>query len=363
MLQLTVNDRQSYKITHRTVTDEGFLHVPAKVARTGIQQYLARELQLPGDPNRIVRVMRPEDSVFEPEYLESFDGADITLDHPPEFVNAKNYQTYSRGVVRGPGVRTGDDWIECNIIVKDAAATKAINDGKAEVSVGYTSVYDDNVPEGADYEFIQRNMRVNHVAIVDRARAGSLARVYDNQRGLIMPVIITTDSGRDVDVADAANAQVVADAYDRLKQRVVSADAAVDSIKAVADGLKEKVAELEAKTSDAAITERVKAIAQVTADARKVAGEKFTCDSLVAADIQRAALKSIRPTIEWADKSEAYVQAAFDMALETPVEDAAFREQVKRVGDGITTTKVLDADAIYAKHKASLSQQWKGETK
>ena len=67
---ITVNDRASYAVqSSRVFTDEGFLCVPGRVSRTGIQQYLARELNLDGDPNRIVNVYRPEDEVFKDESL------------------------------------------------------------------------------------------------------------------------------------------------------------------------------------------------------------------------------------------------------------------------------------------------------
>ena len=362
MLQLIVNDRQSYKITHRRISDEGFLHVPAKVARTGIQEYLAQELGLPGDPNRIVRVMRPEDSVFDDAYLQSFDGTDVTLDHPPEFVSSKNYQKYSRGTIKGAGVRDGD-WIECNMVVKDKAAIDAILDGKAEVSVGYSSLYDDNVPEGADYEFVQRDMRVNHVAIVDRARAGGLARIYDHKRGLPMPVIITTDSGRDLDISVAENAPLVADAYDRAIKRASDAEAANQALKAQFDANVERIADLEAKTSDAAIAQRVQQIAKVTADAQTVAGKDFKTDSLDSTEIKRAALAVARPKTDWTDKESAYVHAAFDMALESPAEDPAFRQQVARVSQDAAGKPIETSDQLIARVKAERANAWKGGNK
>lgn len=43
-MKCTVFDRAGYRITQREYTDEGFLKVPGRVARTGIQEYLAREL-------------------------------------------------------------------------------------------------------------------------------------------------------------------------------------------------------------------------------------------------------------------------------------------------------------------------------
>lgn len=324
-MKVTVYDRSSYRITHREYTDEGFLRVPGHVARTGIQDYLARELELPGDPNRIVKVYRPPEEVFNADSLATYSGADVTLNHPKGLVNADNYKVTSVGVVRSSGSKS-EDFVQCDLIIKDAAAIKAVNSGKCELSAGYTAVYDETpgiTPEGEPYDYVQREIRINHVAIVDRARAGANARVFDNEStgGNTMPVLITTDSGRSVDVADPANAQVVADAFDRLLKRATTAEDSVQRIQAVADGAKEELAKAVLLSSDSAIADRVAVIAKTGATARKIAGDSFKCESVDSTTIMRAALNSKFPTIDWAAKSDVYVQARFDMADEEMPEE------------------------------------------
>lgn len=324
-MKVTVYDRSSYRITHREYTDEGFLRVPGHVARTGIQEYLARELELPGDPNRIVKVYRPPEEVFNADSLATYSGADVTLNHPKGLVNADNYKVTSVGVVRSSGSKS-EDFVQCDLIIKDAAAIKAVNSGKCELSAGYTAVYDETpgiTPEGEPYDYVQREIRINHVAIVDRARAGANARVFDNEPtgGNTMPVLITTDSGRSVDVADPANAQVVADAFDRLLNRATTAEDSVQRIQAVADGAKEELAKAVLLSSDSAISDRVAQIAKIGATARKIAGDSFKCESVDSATIMRAALNSKFPAIDWAAKPDVYVQARFDMADEEMPEE------------------------------------------
>lgn len=324
-MKVTVYDRSSYRITHREYTDEGFLRVPGHVARTGIQDYLARELELPGDPNRIVKVYRPPEEVFNADSLATYSGADVTLNHPKGLVNADNYKVTSVGVVRSSGSKS-EDFVQCDLIIKDAAAIKAVNSGKCELSAGYTAVYDGTpgiTPEGEPYDYMQRDIKINHVAIVDRARAGASARVFDNDPtgGNTMPVLITTDSGRSVDVADPANAQVVADAFDRLLKRATTAEDSVQRIQAVADGAKEDLAKAVLLSSDSAISDRVAQIAKTGATARKIAGDSFKCESVDSTTIMRAALNSKFPTIDWAAKSDVYVQARFDMADEEMPEE------------------------------------------
>lgn len=360
---LTINDRVSHKVaTSREYTDEGFLRVPGRVARTGIQEYLARELDMPGDPNRIIRVYRPPGEVFNDVSLSTFDGAVITIDHPSGLVTSKNYKKVAVGVVRGIGRQDGD-YVQCDLIIQDADAIAAINSGKCELSSGYTAVYDDApgvTPDGEPYHYIQRDIKINHVAAVYNARAGTQARVFDKNHtgGNTMPVLITTDSGRSVDVADPANAQVVADAFDRLLKRATTAEDSVQRIQAVADGAKEELAKAVLLSNDAAIAERVALIAKTGATARKIAGDSFKCESVDSTAIMRAALNSKFPTIDWAAKSDLYVQARFDMADEAMPEEteeekkARMEKEAKESSD--SGASLLAQLALLSKDGASI---------
>lgn len=378
MTRLTVFDRVSHRITHREYTDEGFLKVPGRVARTGIQDYLARELGLDGDPNRIVRVYRPEEEVFNDASLGTYDGATVTNDHPKDLVTAKNYKAVAVGEVRGAGRRDGD-FVVCDLIIKDQKTIDDINAGKCELSAGYTAEYVHGpgvTADGQDYEYTQRNIIINHQAVVTKARAGGIARVFDhNPGGNTMPVLITTDSGRSVDVADPANAQVVADSFDRLLKRATDAETKADKAQATADKAAEDLAEARKASSDVAIGERVKAISETQALARKVAGDSFTCDSLDVIEIKRAALAVKRPKMAWGDKSAGYVECAFDAEAEKePDEDdmdeegkkkpkpatgdtaALFAQFMQLAKDGAATTATADAAPTpYQQHKQKLS--------
>lgn len=382
MTTCTVFDRVSHRITHREYTDEGFLKVPGRVARTGIQEYLARELGLDGDPNRIVRVYRPEDEVFNDSSLGTYDGATVTNDHPKDLVTAKNYKAVAVGEVRGVGRRDGD-FVVCDLIIKDQKTIDDINAGKCELSAGYTAEYVHTpglIVDGQECEYTQRNIIINHQAVVTKARAGSIARVFDdNPGGNTMPVLITTDSGRSVDVADPANAQVVADSFDRLLKRATDAETKADKAQATADKATEDLAEARKASSDEAINARVVLIGNTQTLARKVAGDGFTCDSLDVIEIKRAALAVALPKRDWSDKSAGYVEAAFDAEsdkdededdkdedgkkkVKSPTGDTAalFVQFMQLAKDGATTTTTADAAPTpYQAHKQSLSSAHK----
>lgn len=109
-MKIFVQDKSVFKTTARTYDEAGFLHVPGRVSKTGTQKYLRKELGLDGDPNASVTVYRPADEVFSEDSLASFDGADITVMHPGELVNAENYRKTSVGLIRGGAA----GWRFCN---------------------------------------------------------------------------------------------------------------------------------------------------------------------------------------------------------------------------------------------------------
>jgi hypothetical protein len=195
-----------------------------------------------------------------------------------------------------------------------------------------------------------------------------------------MPVLITTDSGRSVDVADPANAQVVADSFDRLLKRATDAETKADKAQAAADSAAEKLGEAVKASSDEAIKARVTAITSTQALARKVAGDAFTCDSLDAIEIKRAALAVALPKRDWSDKSAGYVEAAFDAESDKDEEEdendkgdkkdkkstgdtaALFAQFMQLAKDGATTTATTDAAPTpYQAHKKSLSSAHKSK--
>lgn len=375
-MKCTVFDRQGYRITQREYTDEGFLRVPGRVARTGVQEYLARELGMDGDPMRVIRVYRPAEEVFSDASLSSYEAADVTNTHPPQLVTADTYKQHSVGVVRSKGRQEGE-FVVVDMIVKDARAIKDIESGKCELSAGYTAIYDETpgvTADGESYDFIQRDIRINHVAIVERARAGAQARVFDhNPENIPMTVKVTLDSGRSVEVQDEATAALLSDAFERLNKQVTDAQAEAEKAKATADAANEQLEEARKASSDEAIKARVAEVASVSAVARKIAGDKFSCDSLDVIEIKRAAMAVARPKQEWAGKPVAYVEAAFDMAAEKmededeekskeSMDQATLAKQLHQLAQDGARQKVEDKKTVshYETHKLNLSQAHKG---
>lgn len=162
---------------HILKTPEGFLickDVP--IARTGTQQYRGCEF---GGPvaDGIYNVQRPEAEVFDRAAVASFEGKPVCDEHPEEDVTPDNYGRYMKGVCRD--VRRGDgDLSNClvaDLVIYDADLINKIEAGKREISCGYDCLWNPT----SDSSYDQLEIRGNHVAVVNRGRAGHKVAIRD----------------------------------------------------------------------------------------------------------------------------------------------------------------------------------------
>jgi len=246
-------DRATIGAVNRT--SEGYVTARAKAVRTGVQDYLASELGLAG--NHRVRVYRPESEVFATDSIKSFAHVPVTNDHPKELVTSDNWKDYAVGET-GNGMLRDGEFMAVDIMLKDAAAIKAFDGGKKELSAGYTAEIEfvDNNP---DYDAVMKNIRINHLALVDKGRAGSEARIGDsaaNQWG-VSP--LTTNEVPKMDtkavaIGDKAFTVLAADA-DQLAKAFADKDTALGEVKAqLADALSKILTDeqMQAKVKDLA---------------------------------------------------------------------------------------------------------------
>lgn len=310
----------AFKPTSRTLTPEGYLCVQGIAARTGVYQYVSTELELPG-PARVVNVYRSPDHVFDTDSLASYAHKDVTNDHPKDLVDSTTFKTVSVGHVRG--VEQDGDNLVVDLIIKDQGAIDDIQSGKAELSPGYLAEYIESAgvaPDGTPYEFEQRDIQINHVAVVEAARAGKVARIFDHKpKGptdmATRKVFLDSKRTRSVTI-DEETATIVEDAIAELQRFADEASDRADKAEATKDEAEEKLEEAKKETSDAAIGVRVKQTLDTIAVARKIV-KNFDAKGLVSPlEIKRAALAQLKPTRDWAGKSEAYITAAFDSAEE-----------------------------------------------
>ena len=166
-------------------TADGYMAVRAKAARTGTYQYLGSEI----DPQNahglrdagLVHVLRDDAAVFDSKSAHSFIGKPITDNHPSVAVNAANWRDHARGVVMG-AMRDGE-YLAFDLLLTDGDTINAVDAGKRELSNGYAADLqfgDFTGPGGVKCVAKQTSITGNHVAIVDKGRAGASCAITDS---------------------------------------------------------------------------------------------------------------------------------------------------------------------------------------
>lgn len=162
-----------------TKLDNGCLvcfNVP--IARTGIYKYLNEEVGLEG--TGVVDVYREPDEVFNPTTIASFEGKAFTDTHPSCDVTSDNWSIYGKGEITNVRQGKGNekDLLLADILVRDPITIDEILSGvKREVSAGYDCEY--SFENGKVY---QKNIRGNHVALVQEGRAGNRVKIKDSKK-------------------------------------------------------------------------------------------------------------------------------------------------------------------------------------
>lgn len=159
------------------------------IIKTGVFPYLGRQISPDLNPTQIYNVLRPEDELFKKKTINSFNMLPITIGHallgskdegltPPE-------EKGIEGTTGEHAKRTGDKMTN-TIKLYSERIKDEINNGKKELSAGY---FCDFMPEsgtyqGRHYDYVQRNIDGNHIALVEKGRNGSDVRVMDSAEGL-----------------------------------------------------------------------------------------------------------------------------------------------------------------------------------
>lgn len=176
-------------MTKRSEDINGYLLVKGNpISKVGVFPYMGSEIGAP-NPNRIYQVYRPEEELSDPETLESFNLLPFINDH--EFLGKDGTPAEKKGVQGTTGENATFDfpYLKNSLRVYSTFLKDQIEAGKTELSPSYRCDYEfsSGVFDGQKYDAIQRNIRGNHLALVDKGRTGPDVAVLDHY-------IITTDS-------------------------------------------------------------------------------------------------------------------------------------------------------------------------
>lgn len=354
-------------------TDDGHV-VQARVARGGnVQDYLGSEL---GSDKAIVRVYRPADAVFAREAIATYARKPITIGHPAGGVTDETWKDLAVGEIDRDVMRDGE-FVSVPLLFRDAAAVALMQDasGPRELSMGYEAGIDfaDGVtPDGQPYDAIMSGFKMNHVAVVPKARGGADLRIGDSAATWGLSPITVADKKEDI-MSDTLQTVVLGDQAaqvalaDAPKVEAFKADMAkklTDAQTAHATAIAAKDAEIakadaardaaEAKVlSDADLDKRVADRADLIAVAKTIDADVATAGLSDAAIRKAVVVAKLGDAM--ADKPDAYIVARFD-ALADAVEGT------DAIADAIVTSKaapkVVTLDAAYDARDADLSNAW-----
>ena len=184
-------------MTKRIKDDNGWFEVKSNpISKEGVFQYSGA--QIGADPMRIYNVYRPADELNSPETLKSFELLPLINDHVMLGSAAEGLtpaeQKGIEGMI-GQEVYFQDGILYANIKILSENLAGVIAAGKKQLSAGYRCVYDlvSGVWNGQPYDAVQRNIRGNHLALVQEGRMGPDVAVLDHMtftfdaKELLMP--------------------------------------------------------------------------------------------------------------------------------------------------------------------------------
>lgn len=330
-------------------TPQGFLKIPAYLTRVGVLEYKRAD-------GTIVRELRPRDEVFKADSLATLSAAPVTDLHPTTMVSPKNVRQLQIGHV-SERVREDGKMVAGHVTVQEAEAIAAVERGdRRELSCGYQCRIDQTpgVYEGEAYDQVQRDIVYNHVALgpkqwgragrdvalrvdsadggkddagdvfrLDKADAVSVAIVASPARGeKHMDSVVIRVDGLDVNVVDKQGAQILEKGFATRDDAIVKLTVERDKLQGSNDQLKADLKKAneradkaeDPKRLDAALNARV---ALVEA-AKRVLPAEHKFDGQSTRQIQEAVLVQLNPQFDPKDRTDEYIGARFDQAMDGP---------------------------------------------
>lgn len=353
--------------------DNGYLKCDARITKTGVFNYRLAD-------GAIRRELRIPKEVFKADSLSTFMDVPLTNGHPPSRLTSKNTKQFQVGLIND--VRQDEAFVAAKVLVTDEDVIGAAESGKREMSCGYYCDLDmqpgvtkniTGVPDGLKFDAVQRNIRGNHVALVEKGRAGGGAALHldsDDWSALHLDADdaimvqdghgptdrshFNFDGGRGNDPGQRRNrmnyrldgvdfdvdqqlAQALDKKFDKLDKDVAGIKEGISKEKARADTAEEKLKAAQEEKSDEKIAKAVKVRVALQSKAAEIlktddGKDPIKLDDMTATSICKAVIEKVHPgSKEKLDGADAaYVAARYDMAIE------AFDEKVKTDADNAT---------------------------
>ena len=328
------------------------------LSKVGVFPYSGAQISPDLDPNQVYSVYRPESELSNPETIESFKLLPWTNEHAMLGKDVEGLTpSEQKGVhgVIGQDVYFKDGYLYGNLKVFSESMNDMIDGGKKELSIGYRCLYEltPGVYNGEKYDAIQREIRGNHLALVEQGRAGPDVAVQDcfkftlDHKGLDMPKATTDEATSLLELAkmmtqltakvDAMDAKMSKDEDEEEKKEKKDADG--DTEKKDGDMKKAEDEEKDEMKKDAKDEEPADFVGK--ADVTQDEDEDEKKDKKPAGMDMKLLLKEISKRDALARDLSAHV-GTFDASEKTLAEVA--RYGIKKLG--ITCTKGHEMSAL-----------------
>lgn len=180
---MIIHDKYSFD-SARTVDNNGYMHVAvSNLTKEQVVPYLGNTIpgykEMSLDPDKIYQLYRPGDEIEKA--ADSFNGLPLMLDHWD--MDAESIPKDKVVGSLGTDARYESPYLKNSLIVTDAKAIKAIEDGSySELSASYACDIDmtGGIFDGKSYDGVMKNIKGNHVALVPEGRAGHDVKVADS---------------------------------------------------------------------------------------------------------------------------------------------------------------------------------------
>lgn len=119
--------------------------------------------------------------------VESANNKPVTDDHPPEMVTIDNTKKYMSGITSNNAHVKGNT-LRVDMVISDKDLISDISKGKEELSIGFRTEVKNIAGdfEGEHYDSQQTNIQINHIAVVDRGRAGHSIRLTGDSASMLI---------------------------------------------------------------------------------------------------------------------------------------------------------------------------------
>jgi hypothetical protein len=291
------------------ISKDGWIIDKPVITRSGVFVYRDNK-------GKFVKEYRPEEEVFKAESLNTLRGIPITDGHKGILSSESSLDNIIVGSVMSPGEKA-DNNVVADIVIHNV---KKIGT-KRELSLGYQCKVEETPGEfnGEKYDSIQTNIVYNHLAVVNKGRAGN-ARIrldaddlssFPTEDNTMDPVLqkIRLDTGLEY----SASPEVIVYVSD-LNAKLTALQTKLDKAEGERDTHKSAIETLKA--------DHVKELAKMTDGARsrvkleekaKLLAVKF--DDVSDRDLKIAIAEKLGAKLEWKDRSDDYVDSAYDLTI------------------------------------------------